>query len=288
MPSILKPTYSEDLPIHARREEIIRAIQQNQIVVIAGETGSGKTTQIPKFLLDAGYGKNGLIGCTQPRRVAALSVAQRIAEELGVTYGNEVGAKIRFTDQTRHDTAIKVMTDGILLAETQRDRHLLQYDCIIIDEAHERSLNIDFLLGYLKSLLVVRPDLKVVISSATLDARSFSEFFNHAPVIEVEGRVYPVEDFFLPPGKDEELSNHILRAMRWISDVDDQGDGVAGPDLQRLGARAGDLLARGGAGPAVPPLRSQLVAIDQSSASPDDRPCSTAAAWPPEPVATVT
>ena len=145
MPSILQTSYSEDLPIHARREEIICAIQQNQIVVIAGETGSGKTTQIPKFLLDAGYGQNGLIGCTQPRRVAALSVAQRIAEELGVTYGNEVGAKIRFTDQTRHDTAIKVMTDGILLNEIQDDPMLRAYDAIIIDEAHERSLNIDSL-----------------------------------------------------------------------------------------------------------------------------------------------
>lgn len=138
--TILKPTYSEDLPIHVRREEIIGAIKENQIVVIAGETGSGKTTQIPKFLIDAGYGQHGLIGCTQPRRVAALSVAQRIAEELGVTYGKQVGAKIRFTDQTRHDTAIKVMTDGILLNEIQDDPMLAAYDAIIIDEAHERSL----------------------------------------------------------------------------------------------------------------------------------------------------
>ncbi|WP_372799309.1 ATP-dependent RNA helicase HrpA, partial [Pontiella sp.] len=135
-----------------------------------------------------------------------------------------VGCQVRFDDQTCDETIIKFMTDGILLAETQHDRHLLQYDCLIIDEAHERSLNIDFILGYLKNLLKLRPDLKIVISSATLDAESFSSFFDHAPVIEVEGRTYPVEDFFLPPGKDEELSNHILRAMRWINDVDDQGD----------------------------------------------------------------
>jgi ATP-dependent helicase HrpA len=198
MPSILQTSYSEDLPIHARREEIIRAIQQNQIVVIAGETGSGKTTQIPKFLLDAGYGKNGLIGCTQPRRVAALSVAQRIAEELGVTYGNEVGAKIRFTDQTRHDTAIKVMTDGILLNEIQDDPMLRAYDAIIIDEAHERSLNIDFILGCLRQLTDLRKDLRIVITSATIDTESFSKAFDGAPIIEVSGRMFPVDTYYRP------------------------------------------------------------------------------------------
>ena len=198
MPSILQPTYSEDLPIHARREEIIRAIQENQIVVIAGETGSGKTTQIPKFLIDAGYGENGLIGCTQPRRVAALSVAQRIAEELGVTYGNEVGAKIRFTDQTRHDTAIKVMTDGILLNEIQDDPMLRAYDAIIIDEAHERSLNIDFILGCLRQLTDLRKDLRIVITSATIDTESFSKAFDGAPIIEVSGRMFPVDTYYRP------------------------------------------------------------------------------------------
>jgi len=198
MPSILQTSYSEDLPIHARREEIIRAIQQNQIVVIAGETGSGKTTQIPKFLLDAGYGQNGLIGCTQPRRVAALSVAQRIAEELGVTYGNEVGAKIRFTDQTRHDTAIKVMTDGILLNEIQDDPMLRAYDAIIIDEAHERSLNIDFILGCLRQLTDLRKDLRIVITSATIDTESFSKAFDGAPIIEVSGRMFPVDTYYRP------------------------------------------------------------------------------------------
>ena len=166
--------------------------------MIAGETGSGKTTQIPKFLIDAGYGQNGLIGCTQPRRVAALSVAQRIAEELGMTYGNEVGAKIRFTDQTRHDTAIKVMTDGILLNEIQDDPLLKGYDAIIIDEAHERSLNIDFILGCLRQLADLRKDLRIVITSATIDTESFSKAFDGAPIIEVSGRTYPVDTYYRP------------------------------------------------------------------------------------------
>ncbi|MCF7816250.1 MAG: ATP-dependent RNA helicase HrpA [Kiritimatiellales bacterium] len=220
----LQLDYPENLPISGKRGDIQKLIEANQVVIVCGTTGSGKTTQLPKIVLEAGAGKTGRIGVTQPRRLAATGMARRVAEEMQTDYGKGVGCQVRFDDQTCDETIIKFMTDGILLAETQRDRHLLQYDCIIIDEAHERSLNIDFLLGYLKSLLVVRPDLKIVISSATLDAKSFSEFFNHAPVIEVEGRTYPVEDFFLPPGQDEELSNHILRAMRWITDVDDRGD----------------------------------------------------------------
>ncbi len=194
----LQPTYSEDLPIHARREEIIRAIQENQVVVIAGETGSGKTTQIPKFLIDAGLGQKGLLGCTQPRRVAALSVAQRIAEELGVTYGEEVGAKIRFTDQTRKDTTVKVMTDGILLNEIQDDPLLKAYEAIVIDEAHERSLNIDFILGFLRNLSKRRRDLKIIITSATIDTETFSQAFGGAPIIEVSGRMYPVDMIYRP------------------------------------------------------------------------------------------
>jgi len=220
----LKLDYPEILPISGKRAEIQKLIEENQVVIVCGTTGSGKTTQLPKIAREAGLGTGGRIGVTQPRRLAATGMARRVAEEVDTDYGKGVGCQVRFDDQTCDDTLIKFMTDGILLAETQRDRHLLQYDCLIIDEAHERSLNIDFLLGYLKSLTKTRPDLKIIISSATLDAKSFSVFFDNAPVIEVEGRTYPVEDFFLPPGKDEELSNHILRAMHWISDVDDQGD----------------------------------------------------------------
>ena len=221
---VLKLEYPDILPISGKRDDIRRLIEKHQVVIVCGTTGSGKTTQLPKIVREAGFGKAGRIGVTQPRRLAATGMARRVSEEMDTEYGKGVGCQVRFDDQTCDDTIIKFMTDGILLAETQNDRHLLQYDCLIIDEAHERSLNIDFLLGYLKNLLTIRPDLKIVISSATLDAESFSAFFDDAPVITVEGRTYPVEDFFLPPGKDEELANHILRAMRWISDVDDQGD----------------------------------------------------------------
>ena len=193
-----RPGYSGDLPIHERREDIIRAIRDNPVVVIAGETGSGKTTQIPKFLLDCGFGAKGLIGCTQPRRVAALSVARRIAEELNVNYGREVGSKIRFTDETSDATVIKLMTDGILLNEIQNDPDLRRYEAIVIDEAHERSLNIDFILGFLRQLIGRRKDLKLVITSATIDTATFSKAFGNAPVIEVSGRMYPVETRYRP------------------------------------------------------------------------------------------
>jgi ATP-dependent helicase HrpA len=217
-------TYPKELPVSGRKEEILRAIQDHQVIIVCGTTGSGKTTQLPKMAREAGLGSVGRIGVTQPRRLAATGMARRVAEEMDSAYGKGVGCQVRFDNCTCDETVIKFMTDGILLAETQQDRHLLQYDCLIIDEAHERSLNIDFILGYLKTLLKIRPDLKIIISSATLDAASFSTFFNDAPVIEVEGRTYPVEDFFLPPGPDEELSNHILRAVRWINDVDAEGD----------------------------------------------------------------
>ncbi len=191
--NVPRVSYAPELPITARKDEIIAAIRANQIVVIAGETGSGKTTQLPKMCLDAGLGRRAQIGCTQPRRVAALSISRRIAEELSVSWGREVGCKIRFDDRSSADTYIKLMTDGILLAEAQGDPQLSDYDAIIIDEAHERSLNIDFLLGHLKGLLARRTDLKLIITSATIDTQMFSRHFNDAPIIEVSGRVYPVE-----------------------------------------------------------------------------------------------
>ncbi|MDB6060446.1 MAG: ATP-dependent helicase HrpA [Verrucomicrobiaceae bacterium] len=190
-----RPTieYDNDLPISAHRAEIAAAIRDNQVVVIAGETGSGKTTQLPKICLELGRGARGLIGHTQPRRLAARSVAARIADELHTPLGAAVGYQVRFSDQVSDGTFIKLMTDGILLAEIQQDRFLNRYDTLIIDEAHERSLNIDFLLGYLKQLLPKRPDLKVIITSATIDVKTFSKHFTDAPIIEVAGRMFPVE-----------------------------------------------------------------------------------------------
>ncbi len=174
-------TYPSELPITARKDEIVAAIRAHQVIVIAGETGSGKTTQIPKMCLAAGLGIEAKIGCTQPRRVAALSISRRIAEELNVSWGREVGCKIRFDDRSSAQTYIKMMTDGILLAETQGDPTLSEYNAIILDEAHERSLNIDFLLGHLKGLLSRRKDLKLIITSATIDTQAFSQHFDHAP-----------------------------------------------------------------------------------------------------------
>ncbi len=190
--------YDEALPVNARRAEIARAIAANQVVVVCGETGSGKTTQLPKICLELGRGCKGLIGHTQPRRIAARATATRIAQELRSELGKYVGFKIRFTDRVSGETYIKLMTDGILLAETQGDPLLRQYDTILIDEAHERSLNIDFLLGYLRQLLPKRPDLKVIVTSATLDAERFSKHFGGAPVIEVSGRLYPIEVRYRP------------------------------------------------------------------------------------------
>ena len=192
------PTYPPALPISDRRDEILAAIKAHPVVIVAGETGSGKSTQLPKICLEAGRGEAARIAVTQPRRVAALSIAQRVAEELKVTYGRDVGCKIRFRDQTAPETCIKVMTDGMLLAETQTDPDLLEYDTIIVDEAHERSLNIDFLLGYLRLLRRKRPELKIVITSATIDTETFSKAFDDAPIIEVSGRMFPVEVSYWP------------------------------------------------------------------------------------------
>ncbi len=229
MPTV---TLDESLPICARADDILAAIQEHQIVVIAGETGSGKTTQLPKLCLAAGRGAAGLIGCTQPRRLAARSMARRVAEELDVQLGEQVGYQVRFTEKVSDDSLIKFMTDGILLAETQRDHWLSAYDTLIIDEAHERSLNIDFLLGYLKRLAKKRPDLKIIVTSATIDTARFAEHFDNAPVIEVEGRAYPVELRWCPletvteeTGKMQQGSaEHIVQAMDEISIEDPRGD----------------------------------------------------------------
>lgn len=190
--------YDDALPIAAKRDEIKAALEKHQVLVIAGETGSGKTTQLPKICLEIGRGAHGLIGHTQPRRLAARSVATRVAEEIGSPLGELVGYQVRFEDQSNERSLIKLMTDGILLAETQHDRFLERYDTIIVDEAHERSLNIDFLLGYLKTLLPRRPDLKLIITSATIDLERFSKHFGEAPIIEVSGRTYPVDTWYRP------------------------------------------------------------------------------------------
>ena len=187
-----------DLPVSEKRHDIADAIRDHQVVVVAGETGSGKTTQLPKICLELGRGIRGTIGHTQPRRLAARTVGQRIADELRVPLGEAVGYTVRFNDHASDRTLVKLMTDGILLAEIQRDRRLLRYDTLILDEAHERSLNIDFLLGYLRELLPQRPDLKVIVTSATIEPARFAAHFGGAPIVEVSGRTYPVEIRYRP------------------------------------------------------------------------------------------
>ena len=215
------PTFDDSLPIAREAQTIVELIRKHQVVVIAGETGSGKTTQLPKLCLAAGRGAAGMIGCTQPRRIAARSVARRVAQELGVPVGGAVGFQVRFNDQVSDATRIKFMTDGILLAEMQSDRWLSAYDTLIIDEAHERSLNIDFLLGYLRQLLPKRPDLKVIVTSATIDTSRFAKHFNDAPVLEVEGRSYPVEVRYraLDSARDDEEGGEDLREARSTGDA---------------------------------------------------------------------
>jgi ATP-dependent helicase HrpA len=206
-----------DLPVVAHREALLHAIREHQVVVVAGETGSGKSTQLPKLCLELGFGAEGRIGHTQPRRIAARAVAERVAEELHVEVGGLVGSKVRFQDRAGADTAIKVMTDGILLAEVGHDRRLREYEVLIVDEAHERSLNIDFLLGYLKRLLPERPDLKVIVTSATIDTARFAAHFGGAPVVEVSGRSYPVEVRYRPigeePGDDRDQTQAVCDAV---------------------------------------------------------------------------
>ncbi|WP_298841521.1 ATP-dependent RNA helicase HrpA [uncultured Salinicola sp.] len=235
--------YPDALPVAAKRETILEALREHQVVVVAGETGSGKTTQLPKLCLELGLGRRGMIGHTQPRRLAARSVAARLAEELEVPLGEQVGYQVRFTDQSSDDTLVKLMTDGILLAETQHDPDLMRYEAIIIDEAHERSLNIDFLLGYLKRLTARRPDLKVIVTSATIDVERLSRHFaverngevQPAPVVEVSGRAYPVEVHYRPlvrESRDEEdltLQEGILAAVDEVERIEREKRWYSGP-----------------------------------------------------------
>ena len=216
--------FPETLPVSQRKAEIEKLLSEHQVIVVAGETGSGKTTQLPKMCLELGLGNLGTIGHTQPRRIAARSVAARIAEELQTELGDLVGYKVRFNDQISDNTQIKLMTDGILLAEIQTDRFLNQYSCLIIDEAHERSLNNDFILGYLKQLLPRRPDLKVIITSATIDVERFSKHFNNAPIIEVSGRTYPVEVRYRPVA-DEEDQDQLQGILNAVDELQAEGRG---------------------------------------------------------------
>src|SRR5690606_32784840 len=207
------------LPIAAAAGDIVELIRRHQVVVVAGETGSGKTTQLPRLCLAAGRGAGGMIGCTQPRRIAARAVAGRVAEELQVPLGGQVGFQVRFNDKASAQTVVKFMTDGILLAEIQSDRKLSRYDTLIIDEAHERSLNIDFLLGYLKQLLPRRPDLKVIVTSATIDTARFAAHFGGAPVVEVEGRGFPVETRYLDDPAEEQGSDPLSGILRACDEI---------------------------------------------------------------------
>jgi len=260
--------FPSDLPIVTRKSEILAAIKNHQVLVLSGETGSGKTTQIPKFCLEAGFGIEAKIACTQPRRVAALSISRRIAEELQVPWGRQVGCKIRFSDQSNEETYIKVMTDGMLLAEMQADHNLEEYEVIIVDEAHERSLNIDFLLGHLKQLLKRRPDLKLIITSATIETETFSKAFDNAPVIEVSGRLYPVEVRYEPPEEmaEEDLSmiEALAHALENVLIETSHGDILAFLPTERDIRETEDLFrGRYGAEFEILPLFGRLSSSDQ-------------------------
>ncbi|HYP77380.1 MAG TPA: ATP-dependent RNA helicase HrpA [Polyangiaceae bacterium] len=256
--------FPEELPISARVADISAAVEANQVVIVAGATGSGKTTQLPKILLDMGRGTDGLIGVTQPRRIAATSVAARVASELECELGQEVGYQIRFEERTSARTYVKFMTDGILLAEIQGDRLLRRYDTLIIDEAHERSLTIDFLLGWLKSILPQRPELKVLISSATIETERFSEFFGGAPVIQVEGRTFPVEVLYEPPEPELDLPEAVANAVASVTSLDPRGDILVFlPGEREIREAERELAAKKLRHTLVQPLYSRLSAGDQ-------------------------
>jgi ATP-dependent helicase HrpA len=268
IPHMAQITFDPALPVNQKREEIASAIAANPVVIVCGETGSGKTTQIPKILLEMGRGTAGRIGHTQPRRIAARSVAARIAEELKVELGGLVGYKVRFNDRVRADTVLKLMTDGILLAETQGDPLLRAYDTLILDEAHERSLNIDFLLGYLKQLAEKRKDLKVVVTSATIDAEKFSKHFHGAPVIEVSGRLYPVELRYRPVEGDKEDTTRKEEEQALADAVAElcrggQGDVLVFLPGEREIRKAAEVLGKSIKGVEILPLYSRLSNADQ-------------------------
>jgi ATP-dependent helicase HrpA len=254
-----------ELPITARVIDIVNAIDANPVVIVAGETGSGKTTQLPKMCLAMGRGVHGQIGCTQPRRIAATSVAARVAQELQTELGDVVGYKVRFNDRIKKTSYVKFMTDGILLAEIQSDPLLRGYDTIIIDEAHERSLNIDFLLGFLQRLLPRRPDLRVIVSSATLETERFAAFFGGAPVIEVSGRTYPVDVLYRPPGDDEgDLADAVANTVNEIAEMDPRNDMLVFlPGEREIREAMGEIEKRALPHTVVLPLYARLSAAEQ-------------------------
>ncbi|HEY5936736.1 MAG TPA: ATP-dependent RNA helicase HrpA, partial [Kofleriaceae bacterium] len=258
-------SFPPELPITARVLDIATAIDAHQVIIVAGETGSGKTTQLPKICLAMGRGTNGQIGCTQPRRIAATSVAARVAQELDTPLGEVVGYKVRFTDKVKSTSYVKFMTDGILLAEIQGDPLLRRYDTIILDEAHERSLNIDFLLGFIKQLLPRRRDLRIIVSSATLETERFSTFFGGAPVLQVSGRTYPVDVLYRPPRDDEpDLADAVANTVNEITELDPRNDVLVFlPGEREIREAMGELEQRALPHTTLLPLYARLSAQDQ-------------------------
>jgi len=222
-------TRPEDLPVYRHRDVIVDALKKNRVIVVESPTGSGKTTQIPKILNDCGFAREGMIGVTQPRRIAAVSVSNYIARQYQTTIPGLVGFKMRFIDETNDETKIAIMTDGILLQEVKADPLLSRYGVIMVDEAHERSLNIDFILGLLKEALRKREDFKVIISSATINAAVFSEYYDHCPVVSIDARMYPVDLHYEPPDEPRKLESIVMKVAEIVKRVDSEG-------------RAGDIL----------------------------------------------